>query len=129
MPETFPAALVPPIVLVEGHDVMICASVAVAERFLEPWAVQDGTARGFDALGRRLAFRVEATPRRGWWARLVKPAVRSVRVDVADSEPSGRSELEAALRDYVSATLPAERVEGVPVAGLIALARRQAEVT
>jgi hypothetical protein len=121
-------ALVPPLVLVDGHDVMICATVAVAERFLEPWAVEDGSAEGFDATGRRLAFRVETTLPTGPWSKVFSSPREAVRIEAAEQEPSGGAELAAALRDYVRATLPSERVEGVPVPELIALARRNAEV-
>jgi len=121
--------LVPPLVLVDGHDVMICASVGVAERFLEPWAVEDGSAYGFDATGRRLAFRIQPRPPAGFWSRLFGAAQGSVRIEPAEHEPTGRAELEAALKDYVRATLPSEQVDGVPVPGLIAMARRKFEVT
>ena len=124
-----PTVLVPPLVLVDGHDVQICGSVAVAERFLEPWSVEDGSAHGFDATGRRLAFRVEPTRRTGLWRKLFGAVGQLVRIEPAEQEPTGQVELEAALKGYVRATLPSEQVDGVLIPELIALARRNAEVT
>src|ERR1044071_9030289 len=101
-----PTVLVPPLVLVEGHDVQICGSVAVAERFLEPWAVENGSAYGFDAIGRRLSFRLEPRRRTGLWRKFFGAVGELVRIDPAEHEPTGQVELEAALKGYVRATLP-----------------------
>ena len=95
IPES-PTSLVPPIVLVDGHDVMICANVTIAERFLEPWAVEDGSSCGFDAVGRRLAFRVKLTRRAGWFDKMRGP-VKSVTIDAAEREPTGRADLKLRL--------------------------------
>ncbi len=114
--------------LVDGHDVLICATVAVAERFLEPWAVDDGSAYGFDATGRRLSFRVVRPSRSGLALRFLGQANGPVRIALAEEEASGRDELKASLRDYLRATAPAEHVDGLSIIELIEVARRKAEV-
>ncbi len=107
---------------------LICATVAVAERFLEPWAVDDGSVYGFDATGRRLSFRVDRPSRSGLALRFLGQADGPVRIALAEQEASGRDELKASLQDYIRATAPAERVEGLSMIELIEVARRKADV-
>lgn len=97
--------LVPPIVLVDGHDVMMFASVADAERFLEPWAVEDGSAEGFDAQGRRLAFYVEPPSRGGVIGKLLGTPPGRVRIASAGGS-SDPETLKAVLRQYLSILRP-----------------------
>jgi hypothetical protein len=102
--------LVPPIILVDGHDLMMFGSVVEAERFLEPWAVEDGTARGYDAEGRKLAFRVERPSQRGLVPRLLGRPEGMVRITAADSVPQEQQ----VLRDILARFLTRRHSELVP---------------
>ena len=105
------ASLVPPIILVDGHDVMMFGSVAAAERFLEPWAVQDDSAAGFDAKGRKLAFYVEPHSQKGWMNKLFGTPPGRVRI-VAAQGSADEATLKTVLGRYLSARKPDSTAHG-----------------
>ena len=43
-----------PVVLLEGHDVLLCVDDADLQQALEPWMAHDDTFEFYDARGRRL---------------------------------------------------------------------------
>ena len=81
--------IVPPIFIVDDEDVIVLASVAKAENWIEPVDVKLGGFVAFDAEGRLLRF--NATHWR-------------VTVTAAELEVTHASQLEAALRAYLVAS-------------------------
>ncbi len=98
------AELVPPIILVDGQDVMMFVSVSDAERFPEPWAVEDGSAERFDSKARKLAFYVEPPPQGGILSRLF--GARPGRVRISAEGLVEEERLRAVLRRYLSIRQP-----------------------
>ena len=93
LPERFP------LIIAEGLDVGVFASLAQAEGNYEPWISREPTVRGYDADGRRLKFEIEGgSTRRGFFA---MPDAGQVRIRLAEDQPSGADELRELLTEFL----------------------------
>ena len=91
--------LVPPVVILESQSVYVFASVAEAERSLEPIDVNEGCYIGYDAEGRLLDIGVRQADRR---SRSFLPTPREVvRVQLAEGVTNRLGELRGLLLKYV----------------------------
>lgn len=82
------AGIVPPIVVVEGFDVVVHPSLKEAEQWLEPWWVQKNEGVVYDATGNRLGAAVD---KKAGTIKLVRSA----------ADASSEKELKLALIEYL----------------------------
>ena len=78
---------IPPIFVVEDRDVGVYDSVERAAADMEPIDVHHGIYRAFDSRGRHLNISIKGA---------------ATIASLAESDPSGRSELESILREHLS---------------------------
>ena len=93
----------PPIIVSEGHDLVILKTVADAEMFLEGWAVREGKQVAYDADGVRLQLEVRTWVPRNWLGRLLRIHRDSVAVTAPLNQEGDPASLSALLRNYLSA--------------------------
>lgn len=77
---------IPPIFIIDGHDVAIFASIEEAQLHLEPIDVKNQQCVAFDAEGRLLRIEVEHG---------------RIKAQLEEKESTHRGDLEAALRQYL----------------------------
>lgn len=99
-----------PVFLVDGNDVMAFRSVSAAESFLEPWAVSEERAEGFDSIGRRLAFSVERREQSRLVERLLGPDEGPVHIALAEHTPADPTILAKQLAQFLRAVASDPRV-------------------
>lgn len=75
-----------PIFVAEGLDIGIFETVEDAERSLEPWWVEEGLGRVYDAQGRLLVLKVKG---------------KRVSIQSSELEPSHVEEMKSLLREYL----------------------------
>jgi len=99
-----PEHIEPPIVIAEGHDVMIYPSVVHVLSDLEPWYPSNADYRAFDAHGRRLELVADppVVPKRVFWFLWTDNAhTSSLSIRAVEREPSGAAELAGLLREWL----------------------------
>jgi hypothetical protein len=77
-----------PILIIEGQDVLAFSSLESAERYLEPWWVNEGRGRVYDARGHRLTTTCDG---------------QRVILRIGQTGPGQEHELRAALRAHFRA--------------------------
>lgn len=86
----------PPIIVVDGHDVSLYPTVDAAILGLEGIDVADGVYRVFDAVGRKITLRAEGV-RRGRWT----VDIGTVHFDDVEVVPTGADELRRVLLNHL----------------------------
>ena len=81
-------ALTPPIVIIDGRDLDVLATVAEAQQDLEPIDIQRSQYVAYDAQGRLLRLETDG---------------KHVKISLAEAEPTHAKELEVALREFLKA--------------------------